>query len=88
MRVTVKFFAYLREITSHRFLEREIAEGSTVDRLISSLAVEFPRFPAHSPALIVSVNQEFAGRDRVLQDGDEVALFPPVSGGREYVQSH
>ena len=32
-------------------------------------------------ALAVAVNQEYVGRDRVLADGDEVALLPPVSGG-------
>ncbi len=33
-------------------------------------------------ALAVAVNQEYARRDRVLLEGDEVALLPPVSGGR------
>jgi molybdopterin synthase catalytic subunit len=33
------------------------------------------------PALAIAVNQSYAGRGRLLQDGDEVALLPPVSGG-------
>ena len=33
-------------------------------------------------SLAVAVNQEYAGRDRVLSEGDEVALLPPVSGGQ------
>jgi molybdopterin synthase catalytic subunit len=33
------------------------------------------------PALMIMVNQEYATRDHVLQDGDELALIPPVSGG-------
>ena len=33
--------------------------------------------------LLVSVNQEFAGQDAALRDGDEVALMPPFSGGQE-----
>ena len=32
-------------------------------------------------SLAVAVNQEYAGRERVLVEGDEVALLPPVSGG-------
>ena len=32
-------------------------------------------------SIAVAVNQEYAGRERVLVDGDEVALLPPVSGG-------
>jgi len=33
------------------------------------------------PGLLYAVNREYADRDRVLADGDEVALIPPVSGG-------
>jgi molybdopterin synthase catalytic subunit len=33
------------------------------------------------PGLLYAVNREYAGRDRELADGDEVALIPPVSGG-------
>lgn len=29
----------------------------------------------------VAVNQDYVGRDHPLRDGDEVALFPPVTGG-------
>jgi sulfur-carrier protein len=29
----------------------------------------------------VAVNQEYVGRDHPIRDGDEVALFPPVTGG-------
>src|ERR1700731_2882086 len=34
-------------------------------------------------SLTISVNQEYSGVERLLRDGDEVGLLPPVSGGRE-----
>jgi molybdopterin converting factor subunit 1 len=81
MRVTVKLFARFREAVGSSSLERELAEGNSVADLLAGLAGDFPKFPAESQRVIVAVNREFASRDTVLQPGDEVALFPPVSGG-------
>ncbi len=38
-------------------------------------------------SMAVAVNQEYASVDSVVQDGDEVALLPPVSGGCEVYAS-
>jgi len=83
MRVTVKLFARLREIVGAGKLERDLAQGATVDDLLNALHAEFPRLADLTPRTIISVNQEFAGPDRLLRDGDEVAIFPPVSGGAD-----
>jgi molybdopterin synthase catalytic subunit/molybdopterin converting factor small subunit len=74
MRVTVKVFAGLRERAgwSHRELEGVERVGDVWPKL--GLGVE-------PPGLLYAVNKEYAGRDRKLVDGDEVALIPPVSGG-------
>ena len=40
-----------------------------------------PRFAALPADALLAVNQTFADRSTPLQDGDEVALMPPVSGG-------
>jgi MoaE-MoaD fusion protein len=45
------------------------------------LCAEAPRFEAMAPSLAISVNQEYSGAERVLREGDEVGLLPPVSGG-------
>jgi molybdopterin converting factor subunit 1 len=82
MRVTVKLFARFREVVGSSSLEREMAAGNRVADLLAELAEDFPQFPANSQRMIVAVNREFASRDTVLRGGDEVALFPPVSGGR------
>ncbi len=40
-----------------------------------------PRFAALPREALLAVNQAFADRGAALEDGDEVALMPPVSGG-------
>jgi len=83
VRVTIKLFARLREIASAGRLERELADGATVGEMLADLRAEFPRLADVTARTIISVNQEFATPDRPLHDGDEVAIFPPVSGGAD-----
>jgi molybdopterin synthase catalytic subunit len=74
MSVTVKLFAGLRDRAgwSQRELEGVARVRDVWDRL--DLGDE----PA---GLLYAVNKEYADPDRELEDGDEVALIPPVSGG-------
>ena len=58
-----------------------LPSGATVADLISTLASERARFADLAPSLMVSINQAYADRDVQLQEGDEVAFIPPVSGG-------
>jgi len=79
MKVTVKLFARLREVAGTGTLERNISDGATIADLIVSLQEDFPDLAQGQT--IMSVNREFVDHDVRLSEGDEVALFPPVSGG-------
>lgn len=79
MKVTVKLFARLRELVGAATLERNIADESTVADLMVALQQEFPKL--NGVNTIMSVNREFADHATRLSEGDEVAFFPPVSGG-------
>ena len=59
----------------------ELAPGSSVDDLKRALLARHPALAALLPRLAVAVDGEFAGGDRELSEGAEVALLPPVSGG-------
>lgn len=83
MKVKVKLFARLRELTGEAILERTLAEGATIADLVELLQEEFPKLAQVVPRTIISLNQEFAGPQSRLTEGDEVAFFPPVSGGSE-----
>jgi molybdopterin synthase catalytic subunit len=74
MHVTVKLFAGLRERAG--WAERELDGVTRVADVWPALTL------GDEPGgLLYAVNKEYAGRDRELADGDEVALIPPVSGG-------
>ncbi len=81
MNVTVKFFARLREAVGSGTLKRDIADNSTVADLIEGLQSEYPKLGDIAPRTVVAINQDFVDQDTQLSEGDEVALFPPVSGG-------
>lgn len=79
MRVQVKFFAIFREFTKIKSESKEIAEGTTVERLWKEYAATHTRIGNLRAAY--AVNQQLVRSDHVLRDGDEIAFLPPVSGG-------
>lgn len=82
IRVQLRFFASLRQVVGEASQERELASGATVADLMAGLIREYPRLSAAAGAVYVAINRAYSGQDTVLRDGDEVALFPPVSGGQ------
>ena len=81
MRVTVRLFARLRDITGASELAREVAAGATIGTVWRELAGEYPELEHYERSISSAVNADYARMDRVLCDGDEVAFLPPVSGG-------
>jgi molybdopterin synthase sulfur carrier subunit len=75
MTITVKFFASLRETVGRD----ECRLDSVATALDAWNAATDAR--AVPPNLLVAVNMEYAELSQALNDGDEVAFFPPVTGG-------
>lgn len=81
--ITVKFFARLREELDTASLTVEAEPGLTAGRLLSDLAARggnWSQLDGAQPVMI-AVNQLMTKPDKILQPGDEVAFFPPVTGG-------
>ncbi len=81
MEVKVRAFAGLREALGTAVSTVTLPDGADVAGLLARLAQEWPEAKLHNRRLTVAVNRAYARPDYVLVDGDEVALFPPVSGG-------
>jgi len=81
----VLYFAWLRTtIGKAEELLPHPAGVATIADLIQYLATLSPRHAeafANSTVIKAAINQEFAEPEAIIQDGDEVALFPPVTGG-------
>jgi len=84
-KLRILYFAWLRERTGKSEESVAMPDGvSTVGDLMAWLRA---RDAAHAAAFVnprlvrVAVNQSFADPDQMLSPGDEVAFFPPVTGG-------
>ena len=81
MHVTVRLFARLRELAGSGEIGREVAAGATVRHVWESLVADHPSIAPYAESMSCAVNAEYARMTTVVNDGDEVAFLPPVSGG-------
>lgn len=81
MRIRLLLFALYRDLTGVGELELDVADGSSAAAALSSLRASDARFTRLPERPVVAVNSEYAQLDVLLQDGDELALLPPVAGG-------
>jgi MoaE-MoaD fusion protein len=81
--VRVKLFASQRESVGQRELALELPEGATVGDAFGKLTTAYPALARAAAATLFAVNRSYVEESTVLNDGDELALLPPVSGGAE-----
>ena len=79
MKVEIRFFARCREIVGEKQQAVELEEGTTLKDLKEFLIKEYPALK--NLKLLVSLNHAYADPEATLKDMDEIAVFPPVSGG-------
>lgn len=77
MSIQVKFFASLRERLNQHDTAIEAAASLTVQDVWQRVVGE-RAMPAN---ILMAINMEYVDAEHVVEDGDEVAFFPPVTGG-------
>ena len=77
MRIQVRFFAALRERIGISEREISVPEDTTVAQVWSLIVEKEPL----SDNVLVAKNMEYVDTGTKVADGDEIAFFPPVTGG-------
>ena len=78
----IKLFATLKEMLGQGEIDITLPDGATSVRELRRLVAQsHPALTQLVDRSVVAVNHEFAFNEDFVQDSDEVALFPPVSGG-------
>ncbi|MDE2854113.1 MAG: molybdenum cofactor biosynthesis protein MoaE [Chloroflexota bacterium] len=84
MRITLLFFATLRDLVGARQIVIEVDEATdNIEALRAELRSRYPAAADNLRFALAAINEEFAFDHDRISDGDEVAFFPPVSGGSE-----
>jgi molybdopterin converting factor subunit 1 len=80
MKYKINLFGITRDIVGGNVTEIELGQLADVQAVLGKLKTEFPKLK-EIKSLLVAVNSEYAEADLVLNETDEIALIPPVSGG-------
>jgi molybdopterin converting factor subunit 1 len=84
IRVRVLFFGAAREAVGSEEIQLALHTPATVADAFEEVLTRYPSLRERfGRSLLLAVNQEYAPRDREVREGDELAIFPPVSGGAE-----
>ena len=84
--IKIIFFARLRELMGIEQLDYELdsEQEISVDKVLHTLAAEYSSlsdYISQGHLVMIAVNQQTADFEKILKSGDELAFFPPVTGG-------
>jgi len=77
----VRFFATLKDLAGTAEMDLPLPGETSVEEVFAQLERDLPGLASYRSCLLIAVNQEYAETDSIVSPGDELCLFPPVSGG-------
>ena len=83
MKVSVLYFASIREKTGKREERFDQEDQSSISDLRTSICALYPDLEAQLESAVFAVNRVIVNSNQGLSDDDEVAIFPPISGGHK-----
>jgi molybdopterin synthase catalytic subunit len=86
MRVNILLFATLKDLAGEARFSLDLPESATIADARRILGERHPRMAKNLETAIAALNREFAFPEELINEGDEVAFFPPVSGGSGYAE--
>jgi molybdopterin converting factor small subunit len=81
MKTRLHFYSYFKDLAGCAAATMELPDGARVAELLDLAGQRFPGLAPARGCMLVAVGVDYAGRDQVLKDGDEVSMFPPTQGG-------
>ena len=81
VKIRVLFFGAARDVVDQNPMELSLEAPATVSSAFQKLVEKFAQLERFGRSLLFAVNQEYATPDTLLNENDELAIFPPVSGG-------
>jgi molybdopterin synthase catalytic subunit len=81
MRVRILFFGVLKDLVGRPSEEADFPDGADLRAVFETVAARCPPLKEMARSIVVARNREFADLSTKIEDGDEVAFLPPVSGG-------
>lgn len=83
MKMRVLFFSVLRDLVEKDELNVVLPEGKprTVAGLLEHLYGKYPRLRDWDQSLLIAADLDYVKRDSPLEEGQEIAIMPPVQGG-------
>jgi len=81
MKVRTEFYSRLKEVVGAPALEISLPEKATVNDLLEQLLASHPQLRDFERSVLFGIGVEFVDRNHPLNEGDTIAIMPPVQGG-------
>jgi molybdopterin converting factor subunit 1 len=81
IKITALLFGACREAAGADELSCDLASPADVAGAWNEIKTRFPNLEKFERSALFAVNEEHVRKDQPLEDGDTLAIFPPVSGG-------
>jgi molybdopterin converting factor small subunit len=81
IQVRAEFYSVVKEIVDASAFELSLPKNATVNDLFERLKKSYPKLRDFEKSILFGIGVEFVDRTYVLNDGDVIAIMPPVQGG-------
>jgi molybdopterin converting factor small subunit len=81
IKVRAEFYSVVKEIIDASAFELSLPKNATVNDLFERLKKSYPKLRDFEKSILFGIDVEFVDRTYVLNDGDVIAIMPPVQGG-------
>ena len=81
IKVRAEFYSVVKEIVDASAIELSLPKNASVNDLFEQLKKSYPKLRDFEKSILFGIGVEFVDRTYVLNDGDVIAIMPPVQGG-------